>query len=188
MPIRLSKSRLLAYRQCERRLWLELHPPELRQDNDASLAAFSVGHEVGDLARRQALLSTSQPIFEAGFAGAGALAFADILLPVRRQRQRRWRMVEVKSSTSVKDCQRDDAPIQSYVAMAAGVPFAGVAVAHIDSNWVYPGAGDYRGLLVEEDLTEGAFARGGEVKEWVAGSVRWLRFFTAKQAWLLSKF
>jgi hypothetical protein len=49
MPIRLSKSKLLAFRQCERRLWLELHHPELRQDDDDSMAAFTVGHQVGDL-------------------------------------------------------------------------------------------------------------------------------------------
>jgi hypothetical protein len=195
MPIRLTKSKLLAYRQCERRLWLELHRPELRQDKAASLAAFAAGHEVGDLARRlydpqgkgvlldphtegyeavlarsQALLATAQPIFEAGFSGAGALAFADILLPVDSQGERRWRMVEVKSSTSVKDYQRDDAAIQAHVAKAAGVPLAGIALAHVDSSWVYPGAGDYRGLLVEEDLTEDAFARAAEVEEWVAGA------------------
>ena len=56
MP-RLSKSKLLAFRQCERRLWLELHRPGLRQDDDASLAAFSAGHQVGDLARQVPQLS-----------------------------------------------------------------------------------------------------------------------------------
>jgi hypothetical protein len=195
MPIPLSKSKLLAYRQCERRLWLELHRPGLRADNGASLAAFSAGHAVGDLARRlydpegagvlldpqadghdavlarsRELLSMPQPVFEAGFAGAGALAFADILLPVQTEGERRWRMVEVKSSTSVKQYQRDDAAIQAHVALAAGVPLAGIALARIDSGWVYPGAGDYRGLFVEEDLTEEAFGRGGEVGEWVAGA------------------
>lgn len=195
MHIRLSKSKLLAYRQCARRLWLELHRPGLRQDNHASLAAFSAGHAVGELARRlydpdgegvlldpqaegvdavlarsQALLAGARPVFEAGFAGAGALAFADILLPLRARGRRRWRMVEVKSSTSVKDYQRDDAAIQSQVAIAAGVPLAGIALAHIDSGWSYPGAGDYRGLLVEEDLTQAAFARGAEVAGWIAGA------------------
>src|SRR5215207_9404485 len=102
MP-RLSKSKLLAFRQCERRLWLELYQPGLRRDDGASLGAFAAGHQVGDLARRlydpdgrgvlldqqaegvdtvlartQALLATAQPLFEAGFAAAGALACADI--------------------------------------------------------------------------------------------------------------
>jgi hypothetical protein len=193
MPTRLSKSKLLAFRQCERRLWLELHHPDLRQDDDASMAAFAVGHQVGDLARSlydpdgigvlidpqaegfdealarsQSLLATAQPVFEAGFAGAGALAFADILLPVDKAGQIRWRMVEVKSSTSVKDYYHDDAAIQSYVAKAAGLQLDAIAVAHIDTNWIYPGGGNYRGLLVEHDLTDSAFARGPEVKDWIA--------------------
>lgn len=193
MPIRLSKSKLLAFRQCERRLWLELHYPELRQDDDASTSAFAVGHQVGDLARglydpdgigvlldpqaegfdaalarSQALLAAAQPVFEAGFAGAGALAFADILLPVEKEGQRRWRMVEVKSSTSVKDYYHDDAAIQAYVAKAAGLSLDAIAIAHIDTNWVYPGGGDYRGILVEQDLTDSALARDPEVKDWIA--------------------
>ena len=190
MPPRLSKSKLMALRQCERRLWLELHQPALRQDNAASHAAFATGHQVGGvarslydpdgagvlldphsegfdaaLARSRVLLDARQPVFEAGFAAGGALAFADVLLPLA---DGGWRMVEVKSSTSVKDYQRDDAAIQAYVARQAGVPLAAIAVAHIDSDWVYPGGGDYRGLLAEHDLTASAFARADEVQDWIA--------------------
>lgn len=191
MP-RLSKSKLLAFRQCERRLWLELHRPGLRQDDDASLAAFSAGHEVGDLARQlydpdrygvlldpmgdgidatlarsRRLLATAQPVFEAGFEAGGAMAFADILLPVDPE-ARAWRMVEVKSATSVKDYHREDAAIQAFVARAAGVALDRIALARIDSTWVYPGNGQYRGLLVEEDLSAEAFGRDGEVASWIA--------------------
>lgn len=192
---RFSKSRLMAYRQCERRLWLELHRPELRADNATSMAAFAAGHQVGDLARRLydprgkgvlldpqtegheaalarslALLNSGQAIFEAGFAADGAIAFSDVLLPLRRQGQRRWRMVEVKSVTSVKDYHHDDAAIQAWVALGAGVALESIALAHIDSSWVYPGADDYQGLLVEEDLTREAFSRADEVADWVAGA------------------
>lgn len=195
MPRTLSKSKLLAYRQCPRRLWLEMHRPDLRADNDASQAAFSVGHQVGDLARRlydprgqgvlidpqaegfesalartQALMSGNLPVFEAGFKASGALAFADIMLPELRSGQRHWRMVEVKSSTSVKDYHRDDAAIQAKVARDAGVALSGIALAHIDSDWVYPGAEDYQGLLVERDLSRDAFARAAEVETWIAGA------------------
>lgn len=48
----LSKSRLLAYRQCPKRLWLEIYRPECREDSAATQAIFSVGHRVGELARR----------------------------------------------------------------------------------------------------------------------------------------
>ncbi|TXT27968.1 MAG: hypothetical protein FD131_3445 [Rhodocyclaceae bacterium] len=76
-------------------------------------------------------------------------------------------MVEVKSSTSVKDSQRDDVAVQAYVAKSAGVPLDAIALAHIDSSWVYPGNNDYQGLLKEYDLTEEAFGRGEEVESWI---------------------
>lgn len=36
----LSKSKLIAYRQCPKRLWLEVHRPELREDSAATQASF----------------------------------------------------------------------------------------------------------------------------------------------------
>jgi hypothetical protein len=77
-------------------------------------------------------------------------------------------MIEVKSSTEVKDYHRDDAAIQAFVARTAGVPLASIALAHIDSEWVYPGGRDYQGLLIENDLTIEAFGREAEVKTWIA--------------------
>ena len=50
MPI-LSKSKLIAYHQCPKRLWLELHKPELRDDAGMD-ALFATGNEVGAVARR----------------------------------------------------------------------------------------------------------------------------------------
>lgn len=189
----LSKSKLLAFRQCPKRLWLEIHRPKLRDDSAATKASFAIGHQVGDLAhklydpkgkgvvvdpqsegfdaafaRTQKLLQSAQPIFEAGFCAEGALAFADVMLPVKRGGKRTWRMVEVKSSTSVKDYHRDDAAVQAFLARTCGVPLSAIALAHIDSSWVYPGAGDYTGLLREKDLTAEAFAREDEVRGWIA--------------------
>ena len=86
-----SKSKLLALRQCPKRLWLEIHRPDLREDSAATQASFQIGHQVGDIARRiydpeslgaiidvqregfarafelsAELLDSNQPIFEAG--------------------------------------------------------------------------------------------------------------------------
>lgn len=189
----LSKSKLLAFRQCPKRLWLEVHHPEFREDSAATQASFNVGHQVGDIARQvydpkgkgvlidpqvegfdaafartQDLLKSAQPIFEAGFRTEGALAFADVMLPVKRGPKKFWRMVEVKSSTSVKNYHRDDAAVQSFLARASGVQLTGIALAYIDSSWVYQGNGDYSGLLVESDLTEDVFGRGEEVRDWIS--------------------
>ncbi len=188
----LSKSKLLAFRQCARRLWLEIHKPELREDSASTQASFNVGNRVGDvarqlydpqgngvlidvnsegfpaaLARTTALLNTAQPIFEAGFFANSALAFADVMLPIKKRGHLEWRMVEVKSSTKVKDYHRSDAAIQAFIAKAAGAPLSGIAIANIDNTWVYDGDGDYTGLLKETDLTEEAFGRESEVEEWI---------------------
>lgn len=189
----LSKSKLMAFRQCRRRLWLEVHKPELREGSAASQARFDDGHRVGEIARSiydpdskgalldidalgvngavartQELLGNRAPIFEAGFAARQVRAFADVLLPVRRRGRTAWRMVEVKSSTSVKDYHRDDVATQALLAQESGVDLAEVAVAHIDSSWVYRGRGDYSGLLLEADLTQETLGRGKEVKQWIA--------------------
>lgn len=119
-------------------------------------------------ARTQVLLQRNQPIFEAGLRAEGALAFADVLLPVKKGGKRAWRMIEVKSSTSVKDYHRDDVAVQAFIARSAGVVLSGVALAHIDSAWVYPGGGNYQGLLIEADLTEEAFGRSETVRGWIA--------------------
>jgi hypothetical protein len=190
-----SKAKLLAFRQCPKRLWLEVHRPELHAITSDAEARFRTGHQVGQIARRlydpngsgavveldtekegygpalarsTALLSSSAPIFEAGYSVDGALVFADIMLPVGRGPQHPWRAVEVKSSTSVKDCHRDDVAIQAFVMLGGGVPLSSIALAHIDSEWLYPGGDNYEGLLIENDLTSEAFDRRDEVRAWIA--------------------
>lgn len=188
-----SKSKLMALRQCPKRLWLEIHRPDLREDSAATEAGFRVGYQVGEVAQRiydpqgcgvvidaqtegfnrafarsAELLNGKHPIFEAGFSAGGALAFADVMLPQKTRGKPSWRMVEIKSSTSVKDYHGDDVAVQAFVARSAGVPLASIALAHIDSSWVYPGSEDYRGLLKENDLTEETFARTDEVQGWIA--------------------
>lgn len=49
----LSKSRILAGLQCEKRLWLDVHRRELAQYSDGAHARFRVGHRVGEVAREQ---------------------------------------------------------------------------------------------------------------------------------------
>jgi hypothetical protein len=50
-PPGLSKSRLLDYLQCPKRLWLQAYRPEAREQSTAMQLAFANGHEVGEAAR-----------------------------------------------------------------------------------------------------------------------------------------
>lgn len=187
-----SKSKLLALRQCPKRLWLEVHRPDLCEYSPEIDVRFQTGFQVGKIARRiydregqgvlidvqvdgfdrafertAELLRTRQPIFEAGFSAGGALTFADIMLPDQNGAELVWHMIEVKSSTSVKDYHYDDLAVQAFVVQTAGISLASVALAHIDSSWVYPGNEDYQGLLKENDLTAETLFRTEEVKEWI---------------------
>jgi len=110
------------------------------------------------------------PVFEAGMAAGGALAYADVMLPDISDGTLRWKMIEVKSSTSVKDYHRDDIAVQSHIAATCGVPLSSVTLAHVDNSFVYQGDGDYQGLLKENDLTAEALSRSDEVKEWIDGA------------------
>lgn len=193
----LSKSKLMAYRQCPKRLWLEVHRPDLRQDSAEAQASFAQGHRVGEIARllydpagkgalidvrtdridaairhTRSLLRTAQPIFEAGFMAQGGLAFADVMLPIRRGGTLTWRMVEVKSTTIVKPHHLDDVAVQYHIARASGVPIAQVAIAHLNSSWIYPGRGDFAGLLLEEDQTLDVQRRSDEVRNWISEAQR----------------
>lgn len=47
-----SKSKLLALRQCPKRLWLEVHHPDLREYSTEIDARFQIGFQVGETAQR----------------------------------------------------------------------------------------------------------------------------------------
>ncbi|MEW6647314.1 MAG: DUF2779 domain-containing protein [Pseudomonadota bacterium] len=183
----LSKSRIVAHRQCPRRLWLQVNHPELAEEGDGSSTRFATGNQVGDIARtlhpggvlidtndlKQALADTARllqeaprPLFEATFQADGVLVQADLLLPDGKA----WRMAEVKSSSRVKDYHLTDAAVQTWVARQAGVPISRIEIAHIDTSFIYPGKGDYRGLLVHSDITEQVKTQEGEVPGWIASA------------------
>ena len=185
----LSKSKLLAFRQCEERLWLEVHRPEIRDDSESSQTKFDVGHLVGNLARARydpnlkdilliaradgfastfqqslELLSLSAPLFEAGFAAEGAVAFADVMLPVKRRCKKLWRMVAVKSSTRMQGDYPDDVTVQASAVREAGVPLDSIVFAYIDKQWISPSGGDYASPFAEIDLAEEFSARKEETR------------------------
>lgn len=166
----LSKSRILLHRQCPKRLWLQIHRPELAEDAPDAVARMSTGTAVGELARalhpdgvlingddlsqaqadtRCALRIGNGPIFEATFEAEGVLVRADLLIPELAG----YRVVEVKSSTSVKPYHVEDAAVQTWVAERAGIAVTRTEIAHIDNRFIYPGGEDYRGLLNHADVS-----------------------------------
>ena len=182
----LSKSRLIAWRQCPKRLWLQINQPDLAVWDNSQNARMASGNDVGEVARSlwpdgvlidsedlsqalddtRAALATGKPIFEATFQHEGALIRADLLLP----EEGGYRLAEVKSSTRVKPYHLADAAIQAWISRQAGITLSHVEIAHIDTSFVYPGGGDYRGLFKHEDVTKDIASLEAEVPEWIAGA------------------
>ena len=188
----LSKSKIIAFRQCPKRLWLEVHRPELREVSAATEARFQVGYQVGDIAIKlydphasgvlikikegfreafelssRLLEEGERIIFEAGFRFLDSVAFADVMIPTSKRGKTFWKMVEVKSSASVKDYHIEDIAVQSFLARGMGLEVESVSLAHVDSSWTYPGGGDYRGFLKEADLTRESLELASEVSNWL---------------------
>ena len=180
----LSKSRILLHRQCPKRLWLKVHRPELEDVDDGNQVRLSVGTYIGEVAQQlypdgvlingddlgQAVRDTQtvmageqHPIFEATFQSDGLLIRADLLLPD----QNGYRMVEVKSSTSVKDYHLTDVAIQNWVVQQAKIPLNSVEIAHLDNSFVYPGGGDYQGLFHYADISNQIAGMAAEVPGWI---------------------
>ncbi|MBM4123748.1 MAG: DUF2779 domain-containing protein [Nitrospira sp.] len=109
-------------------------------------------------------------IFEGAFEFEEVLVRVDILERVPRgaagpgATPDAWRLIEVKSSTRVKDIHLEDLAVQSHVLAGAGILLAGTWLMHINNQYVYPGGEiDLGQLLALVDLGEPVAARIGEV-------------------------
>ncbi len=198
---RLSKSRLVDALQCDRRLWLAVHRPELAVIDAARRATFDSGNRVGEVAREMAaqewgqgeLIDVKEPqgwqggwrrsqdaldqarrqgtravLFEAPFIAPEFAVIADIV--VFQPDGEIW-LIEVKSSTRLDGKPYlDDVTFQADVMTHCGFRPDRVFVRLIDTSFVYPGNGDYRGLFRDEDVTEGVNERLPLVRGFVARS------------------
>lgn len=174
----LSKSRFMAGLQCHKRLYLELFQPELADMvSAAQQLRFDAGTRVGELAREifpggvlisedhrhhkeaiestQKALSENVPaIFEAAFLHNDVRIRADILVRVDRDT---FDLIEVKSTTEVKEEHLPDVAVQLYVLEGCGIKVRRVSLCHLNKEYVYQGGEyDLQQLFSIEDVTEEA--------------------------------
>lgn len=171
--IRLSKSKIVLGLQCEKALYLMIHKPDLAGEvSDSQQRIFDQGTEVGIYAQSlfiggtlidapytnsQLALDQTQAavkagalhIYEATFQNEGVLVKIDIL--TRSGPKSSWEIVEVKSSTQVKDVHTQDAAIQMWVARNAGIKVKSASIMHINNKCVFP---DLKNLFTRVDVTE----------------------------------
>jgi len=168
----LTKTRFLSGLQCHKRLWFEIHRP-LEESIEPSIPilqgrAFdevvqrlrpgvvisrdkgmpaAIAETVRVLAKGTDAPSTLyQPAFRAG----DLAVIADVL----RRHGNEFELVEVKATTQVKETHLPDAAFQALVLQRASIPVGRVSIGHVNSQFVLKRAGEYDGLLVEEDITD----------------------------------
>jgi len=188
--IGLSKSRVMAGLQCHKLLWWMVHEPaapELQADASTQ-ASMDRGSRVGEIARsyvpggvaialpnnayderiaatRRLLEDGAPAVYEASFRGNGVYVAVDIL----EREDRGFRLIEVKSSTSVKEHHIPDVAVQEYVLRQNGLDLVGMEVMHLNRACAYP---DLSNLFVRSDVTEAARAIEERVPRWVPSRSR----------------
>ncbi|MEJ2282222.1 MAG: DUF2779 domain-containing protein [Desulfobacterales bacterium] len=195
----ISKSQYLKGLQCPKALWLYRNRKDLAPVIGEGLQfIFDMGHEVGELARqyfgegieiaepyyaiKQAIQSTNKAvrqgadvIFEAtACSDSGAYSRIDILKKVAGSDT--WDLIEVKSSTEVKDYHLDDMALQRHAFTGGGYRIRKSILMHIKNRSVRSGQLDLQGLFTLEDCTEIVKDRLTEVDANVADLIEILNY------------
>jgi len=154
----LSKSRFVNGSQCHLRLWNDTFQRDLAPPTDeVAQFVFDTGHEVGQLActrypggrliaqdhrhfddaieeTRRLIRDDRVPaVFEAAFEHEGVAMRADV---VERLPEGGWRLVEVKSTTRVKEVFLVDTALQFWVLKGAGLDVRDTCILTLDSRFV----------------------------------------------------
>ena len=171
MTQRLSKSRFVAGCQCYDFLWWKVHEPDAPEFvPDVALEdRFEQGTEVGERARtwfpggvlidlphtavdervqqtREALEAKAPAIYEATFVEDDVYVAVDVLERVDGGHN----LIEVKSTTDVKEEHYPDAAVQTHVLRKAGIDVRRVDLMHLNKECRYP---DLSNLFIRENVT-----------------------------------
>lgn len=163
----LTKSLFVAGYQCPKLLWWKVHEPEAPelQPDIVLQDRFDQGRQVTAIARRQ----YPEAAAEATFVDGDVAVRVDLLEAAPGGGSN---LIEVKSSSSLKDEHIPDAAIQRYVVGNAGVDVARVDVMHLNSEFRHPDHGE---LLVRSEVTERVQALLPEMPALVAEQLRVLQ-------------
>lgn len=183
-PQILTKSQYMKGVQCDKALWFHVNRKDLQPAYESS-PQVDAGIEVGDLARQLfpgGLLVSEQleqpaimtrktqdaiavghtTLYEASaLTEHGDFAKADIL----RKTADEWDLIEVKSSTSVKDYHIDDLAMQCHVFSESGYRITRCFLVLINSQYIRQGDIDIASLFKLVDVTEQIALKLDEVRK-----------------------
>lgn len=169
--IHLTKSTFLRGLQCPKSLMLNELQPELRDPLDSqSQLRMRLGQEVGMLARGRypggeigripgmidPSLRRTQDLIKAGMQVLYEPAFqfdqVFILVDILVMGEQGWRLIEVKSTSQVKDQHLWDLAVQLFVLRGSGLLVEDAILLHMNSDYVRQGALDLQALFQESSL------------------------------------
>jgi hypothetical protein len=165
----LTKTKYLYGLQCLKLLWISINDKErLPKFSTAKQQILDKGTELGELAttlfdgikvpeidfidninKTKELLKENKTLFEAGFMVDNLFSRADILVPVDDS----YDIIEVKSSTEVKDVNIHDVSFQKYVYEKSGLKIRKCFLMFINKEYVRKGDINVSELFVKEDIT-----------------------------------
>ena len=169
----LSKSSYIKGLQCEKHLYLyKYHYDEMDELSEMQKAIFKRGTNVGELAQQlfsggeiaasgnppdyeKALKRTSEliekgtrVIYEAAFMYNEVLSIADIAV----REKDKWKIYEVKSSTSISETYLNDAALQYYVISNLGIKVKDFSIIYINNQYIRRGKLNLNELFISESV------------------------------------
>lgn len=183
----LSKSSFLKGLQCEKQLYLYKHHYNWKDEiSEGQQAIFERGHDVGKLAQnlfpqgvnaslgdplkslqqvkltKELIVKGEKVIYEAAFLYNEVLVIADILV---KEKNNKWKIYEVKSSTEVKDEHIPDASVQYYVILNSGLNVIDTLIIYINNEYVRKGELELTELFNIDSVKEVVLQQQGSVEE-----------------------
>ena len=168
----ISKSKYLAGLQCLKYLWYQVNArEEIPEPGFTAQFIFKQGLLVGEYAKKLypegidlgkigdlkeqlvktfELLSERKPLFEASCSFGNVYSRADILVPADTDR---WDIIEVKSSTQLKEEHIHDVSFQKYCFDKAGVKIRKCYLANINNQYIRKGDINPWELFKKADIT-----------------------------------
>ncbi|MFZ3105779.1 MAG: DUF2779 domain-containing protein, partial [Candidatus Hydromicrobium sp.] len=168
----ISKSKYLAGLQCLKYLWYQVNArEEIPGPGFTAQFIFKQGLLVGEYAKKlypegidlgkigdlkeqlvktSELLSERKPLFEASCSFGNVYSRADILVPADTDR---WDIIEVKSSTQLKEEHIHDVSFQKYCFDKAGVKIRKCYLANINNQYIRKGDINPGELFKKADIT-----------------------------------
>jgi hypothetical protein len=180
MEYLLTKTKIKTGLQCHKKLWFDVNDRIIQKSH-----ILNLGNRFGDYVKyyygngldltnrhdpniiKDTLDGINDPgvnvIYEAAFLFSNTLIRADVML----RDGEKWKLIEAKSSTSIQDDHLIDAAIQSYVIKNSNILLSEVKIAHINKNFIYEGDSNYKGFLVEVNISEKIYEFESVVQDWI---------------------